>query len=79
MPGKWRAFETVLLHMTSAGLPSSLPPPRGSGSKVHCGLWPSASYAPRGRKGEKLKNLYSFFQEEHTPEGADGTSCDVSL
>lgn len=47
----------------------------------HRALWSLAheSRAPGARwGGGQLKNLSSFFQEEHTPEGADGTSCDVS-
>lgn len=77
-PGTWRAFEIVLPHVAPAGLPGSLPPYQGQGSKGQSGLWPGESHAPRGRQGEKPKNLSHFFQEEHTPEGADGTSCDVS-
>lgn len=35
-------------------------------------------HEPPAPRGEQLKTLSSFFQEERTPEGADGTSCDVS-
>lgn len=31
----------------------------------------------RKKRGEAEEPFW-FFQEEHTPEGADGTSCDVS-
>lgn len=62
-------------------LPLDFPGPHplsGPGFQRAVCLWPGESHAPRGRQGEKLKNLSHFFQEEHTPEGADGTSCDVS-
>lgn len=77
-PGAQRAFEISLPPVTSAGLLSSLSPARGWGFKGQCGLRPGESQAPGGRKGKKLKSFPGFFQEEPTPDGADGTSCDVS-